>query len=177
MTSYYVLLNQGGAELDKLGPFKTDAKRDEEAREAWAEMNQETGSVHWLNVDTDDPGGPVSVGDYTTEELAFDGTEGQDRESYSDTQDRESYSAESDEEDDEPEATARIDVVRGPDGKEIYRQALTKNADGEFNVVAVRVSPGCEFTTASYADRKAVGGMSWGIDWGDWPAELPAPPE
>ena len=76
MKLYYVLVNHGGVELDKLGPYNSDQERDEVAKKTWAECEQDSSTVHYLNVDLTNPGDPVSVGEYSNGELEDDDGDG-----------------------------------------------------------------------------------------------------
>lgn len=89
---YYVLVENGGCELNKLGPFKTDEERDRAARKTWndADFNTETSNIYWLNVDTERLDDPVSVGEYSNADT--EPQEGDDDES-DDAEDREEQAA------------------------------------------------------------------------------------
>lgn len=69
MHKFYVLIVGCGGGVEKYGPYETDEKRDEMAREIWSETDQEQNTIHWLNVDRGDAEDPVQTGDYSNSDL------------------------------------------------------------------------------------------------------------
>jgi hypothetical protein len=50
---YYLLIARGGCEPEQYGPYVSEEDRDAEAREAWAEANQDYDGFFKLQVDGD----------------------------------------------------------------------------------------------------------------------------